>query len=105
MNTGFPDGSQVCVHGFRARGLRPRPGMTNYRRFLHTLEGRGPQAMHVVSQNDPGSDPKGRPEACPADRLAQGVDTRHQQIGAAIEQIQSKKGRSRLELDCDDTPA
>ena len=28
MNTGFSEVFGVCVHGFRARGLRPRPGMT-----------------------------------------------------------------------------
>lgn len=54
-------------------------------------EGRGPPAKHVVGQNDPGIDPKGRPQARPADRLPQRLDMRHQQIGAAIEQVQSKK--------------
>jgi peptide/nickel transport system substrate-binding protein len=28
MNTGFPKAFATCVQGFRARGLRPRPGMT-----------------------------------------------------------------------------
>jgi hypothetical protein len=51
----------------------------------------GPQAMQVVRQNDPGIDTKGRPEARPADRLAQHIDTRHQPVEVAIEQIQGKK--------------
>jgi hypothetical protein len=28
MNTIFFKGFEACVHGFRALGLRPRPGMT-----------------------------------------------------------------------------
>ena len=53
--------------------------------------GLSPQAMHVVGQNDLGIDTKGRSEARLADRLAQHIDMRHQQIGAPIEQVQSKK--------------
>jgi hypothetical protein len=77
---------------FRARPFGPpRNDVSWKQQFLHTLEGWGPQAMHVVRQSDPGSDPKGRPEARPPDRLAQHIDMRHQQVGAAIEQVQSKK--------------
>ena len=34
MNTVFAKLSQACVHGFRAHGLRPRPGMTRFLNFL-----------------------------------------------------------------------
>jgi hypothetical protein len=36
MNTCFPGFSQACVHGFRARGLFPRPGKTSFLNFLTT---------------------------------------------------------------------
>jgi hypothetical protein len=36
--------------------------------------------MHVVGQNDPGIDTKGRLEARPADRLAQHYETEHGKV-------------------------
>jgi hypothetical protein len=34
MNTGHSEVGEVCVHGFRALGLHPSPGMTNILDFL-----------------------------------------------------------------------
>jgi hypothetical protein len=47
--------------------------------------------MHVVRQNNPGIDTKGRSDTRPADRFAPHIDMRHHQISAAIEQVQREK--------------
>ena len=38
MNTVIPKLAQACVHGFRALGLRPSPGMTSISDFLTAAE-------------------------------------------------------------------
>jgi hypothetical protein len=50
----FSGFSQACVHGFRARGLCPRPGKTSFLNFLTTSFAGGtmPSARHQ-SKSDP----------------------------------------------------
>ena len=50
-------------------------------------QGKGPQAMHMVRQHDPGVDVKGRLPAHGAHCFAKRVDLRHQQAGAAVAQV------------------
>ena len=49
--------------------------------------GKGPQAMHMVRQYDPGVDVEGRLPAHGAHCFAKRVDLRHQQAGAAVTQV------------------
>jgi hypothetical protein len=52
---------------------------------------RGPQAMHMVGQNDSSIDAKGRPQAPAPDRLTQDLDRTHQQVRISIAQVHGKE--------------
>ena len=51
----------------------------------------GPQAMHMVGEDNPGIDAEGRTGAHPANRVAQYVDLRHQQIRTGVAQLHCKE--------------
>jgi hypothetical protein len=51
----------------------------------------GPQAVHMIGEDNPGVDAEGRTGAQPANRVAQCVDLRHQQIRTGVAQVHCKK--------------
>jgi hypothetical protein len=54
----------------------------------------GPQAMHVIGKDNPGVDAKGCAGAHPANRVAQYLDLRHEQIRTTVEQVHRKEESS-----------
>lgn len=48
---------------------------------------RGPQAVHVVGQDDPGVDAEGCAGAHPSNGLAQDVDLHHQEMRVAVTKV------------------
>jgi hypothetical protein len=47
--------------------------------------------MHMIGEDNPGVDAEGRAGAHPANRVAQYVDLRHQQIRTGIAQVHCKE--------------
>jgi len=70
-------------HGFRERGFDSPPAIGEVALAFR----KGPKAVHVVRQDDPGVDAKRRLPADLAHCLAQRISLRHEQPGAAVAQI------------------
>src|SRR4051812_36989762 len=94
MNTRFPNVSEVCVPGFRARGLRPRPGMTSLHfKTLQTdplpIGSNSRIVMEAPSKAEPVEpNASGVPESAPLDRQA---------IGAALGRMGLRRPGERLD--------
>jgi len=60
--------------------------------------------MHMIGEDNPGGDAEGRTGAHRANRVAQYLDLRHQQIQAGVAQVHCKEGSARNPI-CGDNPA